>query len=47
MVVEELDSFYFKFKALLFAEKYPNLVLKCEAGRAQVSLSVDFGQVHT
>ena len=45
MAVQDLDSFYFKFKNLLFAEKDATLTLKSEAGRVQVSLSVDLGHV--
>ena len=45
MNVKELDSFYFKFKKLLFAEKDANLVIKSEGGLAHVSLSVDLGHV--
>ena len=45
MAPSELDSFYFKFKNLLFAEKNATLTLKSEAGRAQVTLYVDLGHV--
>ena len=45
MALSELDSFYFKFKNLLFAEKNATLTLKSEAGRAQVTLYVDLGHV--
>ena len=41
----ELDSFYFKFKNLLLAEKHATLTLKAEAGRAFVSLSLDLGHI--
>ena len=40
-----LDSLFFKFKNLLFAEKNVTLTLKSEAGRAQATLSVDLGHV--
>ena len=39
MSVSELDSFYFKFKNLLIAEK------KSEEGRTQVTLHVDLGNL--
>ena len=45
MTVCELDSFYFKFKNLLLAEKNASLTLKSEAGRAEVTLSVDLGHL--
>ena len=45
MAVQDLDSFYFKFKNLLFAGKDATLTLKSEAGRLQVSLSADLGHV--
>ena len=45
MAVPDLDSFDFKFKNLMFAEKDATLTLKSEAGRVQVSLSVDLGHV--
>ena len=45
MAVQDLDSFYFKFKNLMFAEKDATLTVKSEAGRVQVSLSVDLGHV--
>ena len=45
MAVQDLDSFYFKFKNLLFADKDATLTLKAEAGRVQVSLSADLGHV--
>ena len=45
MVQWELDSFYFKFKNLLRAEKDATLTFKSEAGRASVSLSLDLGHV--
>ena len=41
----ELDSFYFKFKNLLQAEKDATLTIKSEAGRASVTLSLDLGHV--
>ena len=47
MNVKELDSFYFKFKNLLFVEKDANLVIKSEGGCAHVSLSVDLRHVLT
>ena len=45
MAPSELDSFYFKFRNLLSAEKNATLTLKSEAGRAQATLSVDLGHV--
>ena len=45
MAPSELDSFYFKFKNLLFAEKNASLTIKSEAGRAQATLCVDLGHV--
>ena len=45
MAVQDLNSFYFKFKNLLFADKDATLTLKAEAGRVQVSLSADLGHV--
>ena len=45
MVVSDLDSFYFKFKNLLYSEKDATLTVKAEAGRVQVSLSADLGHV--
>jgi ferredoxin-like protein FixX len=45
MVQWELDSFYFKFKNLLRAEKDATLTFKSEAGRAFVTLSLDLGHV--
>ena len=45
MAVQDLDSFHFKFKNLLFADKNVTLTLKSEAGRVQVSLSADLGHV--
>ena len=41
MTLSEIDSFYFKFKNLLVAEKDATLTLKSESGRTQVTLSVD------
>ena len=46
MTLSEIDSFYFKFKNLLIAEKDATLTLKSEAGQAQVTLSVDLGYLH-
>ena len=45
MVQSELDSFYVKFKNLLRGEKDATLVLKSEAGKAVITLSVDLGHV--
>ena len=45
MAPSELDSFYFKFKNLLVAEKNATLSLKSEAGRVQVTLCADLGHV--
>ena len=41
----ELDSFYFKFKNLLYAGRDATLNLKSENGRALVTLSLDLGHV--
>ena len=45
MTVSEIDTFYFKFKNLLLAEKNATLTLRSEDGRAQVTLSVDLGHL--
>ena len=45
VVMSDLDSFYFKFKNLLHAEKDAVLTIKSEEGRAHVTLSVDLGHV--
>ena len=45
MNLSEIDSFYFKFKNLLIAEKDATLTLKSESGRGQVTLSVDLGHL--
>ena len=45
MTVSEIDTFYFKFRNLLLAEKNATLSLKSEDGRAQVTLSVDLGHL--
>jgi hypothetical protein len=47
MNLSEIDSFFFKFKNLLISEKDATLTLKSEAGRAQVTLSVDLGHLHS
>ena len=47
LVTDVLDSFNFKFKNLLHAEKDVILTIKSEAGQAHVSLSQDLGHVHT
>ena len=47
MANAELDSFYVKFKNLLYSEKDATLTLKSEAGRALVTLSLDLGHVHS
>ena len=47
MAYSELDSFFFKFKNLLHAEKDVTLTLKSEAGRALVTLTLDLGHVHS
>jgi hypothetical protein len=47
MALSEIDSFFFKFKHLLIAEKDATLTLKSVAGRAQVTLSVDLGHLHS
>ena len=41
----ELDSFYFKFKNLLYAGRDATLNVKSENGRALVTLSLDLGHV--
>ena len=45
MIPWELDSFYLKFKNLLFAEKDATLTLKSESGIAFITLSLDLGHV--
>ena len=45
MTVSEIDTFYFKFKNLLLAEKDATLTIKSEEGRAQVTLFVDLGHL--
>ena len=45
MAYVELDSFYFKFKNLLYAGRDATLNLKSENGRALVTLSLDLGHV--
>ena len=47
MAHSELDSFFFKFKNLRYAEKDVTLTFKSEAGRALVTLSLDLGHVHS
>ena len=47
MVHQELDSFFWKFKNLLFAEKDATVTFKSEAGKASVSITVDLGHVHS
>ena len=42
----ELDSFYLKFKNLLYGGKNATLNMKTENGRAFVTLSLDLGDVH-
>ena len=41
----EIDSFILKFKNLLLSGRNATLVLKSNAGNAEVSLNVDIGQV--
>ena len=43
--VSELDTFYFKFKNLVLAEKNATLTLNSEEGRTRVTLSVDLGHL--
>ena len=43
--VSELDTFYFKFKNHILAEKNATLTLNSEAGRTRATLSVDLGQL--
>lgn len=45
MTASELDSFYFKFKNLVFAEKNATLTLNSEGGRTRATLSVDLGHL--
>ena len=47
MVHQELDSFFWKFKNLLFAEIDATVTFKSEAGKASVSITVDLGHVHS
>ena len=42
----ELDSFYIKFKNLVYSGKDANLTVKSEAGKVSVILSLDLGPVH-
>ena len=42
----ELDSFYVKFKNLVYSGKDANLTIKSEAGKVSVILSLDLGPVH-
>ena len=44
--VEELDSFYFKFKHLLFAGFEANLELKSKNGKAFVTLNAELGSIN-
>ena len=46
MTVSDLDTFYFKFKNLILAEKDATLTLISEAGRTKVNLSVDLGHLN-
>ena len=41
MTMSEINSFYFKFKNLLAAEKDATLTLKSESGRSNITLSLD------
>ena len=43
--VYELDTFYFKFKNIILAEKNLTLTLNSEARRTRVTLSVDLGRL--
>ena len=45
MARAEIDSFILKFKNLLLSGRNATLVLKSNAGNAEVSLNVDLGQV--
>ena len=45
MAKAEIDSFILKFKNLLLSGRNATLVLKSNAGNAEVSLNVDLGQV--
>ena len=45
MAKAEIDSFILKFKNLLLSGRNATLVLKSNAGNADVSLNVDLGQV--
>ena len=47
MAKAEIDSFILKFKNLLISGRNATLVIKSNAGKAEVSLNVDLGQVHS
>ena len=47
MALSEIVSFVLKFKNLLHLERDETLSLKCVAGRAVVTLSVELGHVHS
>ena len=39
--IEEIDSFFFKFKHLLLARKNANLTMKSETGKVYVNLALE------
>ena len=45
MAREEIDSFILKFKSLLLSGRNASLVMKCDAGKAEVCLNVHLGHV--
>ena len=45
MAMSELDSFIVKFKHLLFSGSNASLTLKSKAGKAEVTLSTELGDV--
>ena len=45
MAMLEIDSFIVKFKNILFSGRNATLTIKSEAGKAQVNLSVELGDV--
>ena len=45
MARKEIDSFILKFKNLLLSGRNATLVLKSNAGKAEVNLSVELGDV--
>ena len=45
MAREEIDSFILKFKSLLLSGRNASLVIKCDAGKAEVSLNVHLDHI--